>query len=227
MNVIIWSARLILALILTLTAYGKVAKQELQHNQPVATHEVSTQQMTLPIAVSPSAKINIATPAVSTGSILTDVLSTAINAGKFKTLVALIQTAGLTDVLRSQRSVTLLAPTDEAFARLPQLLSADTLRKPTKRKTLLHLLSYHILNRKVTALDLQTVKSVKTMNGKHVQISLNKTVLLINNVQVLISDIQATNGVIHVIDAVLLPPKSSAIGQIFAHFANSAVTNGI
>ena len=136
MNVIIWSARLILALILTLTAYGKVAKQELQHNQPVATHEVSTQQMTLPIVVSPSAKINIATPAVSTGSILTDVLGTAINAGKFKTLVALIQTAGLTDVLRSQRSVTLLAPTDEAFARLPQLLSADTLRKPTKRKTL-------------------------------------------------------------------------------------------
>jgi uncharacterized surface protein with fasciclin (FAS1) repeats len=130
-----------------------------------------------------------------------DIVQTAIAAGSFKTLVAAVQTAGLTDVLTRPGPYTVFAPTDEAFAKVPKA-DLDALMKDKSK--LAAVLSYHVLAGNVSGADLAQMKDFGTVQGGRIAISGGKT-LKINNASVVKPDVPASNGVIHVIDAVLIP----------------------
>lgn len=136
-----------------------------------------------------------------------DIVDTAIGAGKFKTLVAAAQAAGLVDTLKSDGPFTVLAPTDEAFAKLPEGTIA-TLLKPENKDKLAAILKYHVIPAKALAADVVKLngKDVKTVEGDTVKITVDGGTVMINNAKVLKTDILCSNGVIHVIDTVLLPP---------------------
>jgi uncharacterized surface protein with fasciclin (FAS1) repeats len=132
-----------------------------------------------------------------------DIIGTAVNSGKFNTLVAAIKAAGLTDALRGDKPLTVFAPTDEAFAKLPKG-TVESLLKPENKEQLVSILTYHVLSGKVS---LQ--QKTATLQGDSVSISSNCPIM-VNNAKVLISDIDVTNGVIHAIDTVLLPKTDSS-----------------
>jgi uncharacterized surface protein with fasciclin (FAS1) repeats len=128
-----------------------------------------------------------------------DIVDTAVGAGQFKTLVTAVQAAGLVDVLKGNGPFTVFAPTDEAFAKVPK----ETLDALLKDKAALgDVLKYHVLPGKVMAADVMKVADAKTVQGKSAKFALK-----INDATVIKTDIECTNGVIHVIDSVLLPPK--------------------
>jgi uncharacterized surface protein with fasciclin (FAS1) repeats len=131
-----------------------------------------------------------------------DIVDVAIAAGSFKTLVAAVQAAGLVDVLKRPGPLTVLAPTDEAFAKIPKA-DLDALMK--NKIKLAAVLQYHVLAGNVAAADLKMMKDFGTVQGQRIQISSAGTALKINNATVVKGDISASNGVIHVIDTVLLP----------------------
>lgn len=131
-----------------------------------------------------------------------DIVEVAIAAGSFKTLVAAVQAAGLVDVLKRPGPLTVLAPTDEAFAKIPKA-DLDALMKDKVK--LAAVLQYHVLTGNVSADDLKMMKNFGTVQGQRIQISSTGAVLKINNATVIKADISASNGVIHVIDTVLLP----------------------
>ena len=136
-----------------------------------------------------------------------DIVDTAVGAGKFKTLVAAAQAAGLVDTLKSDGPFTVLAPTDEAFAKLPEGTIA-TLLKPENKDKLAAILKYHVIPAKALAADVVKLngKDVKTAEGDTVKVTVEGGTVKINNAKVLKTDILCSNGVIHVIDTVLLPP---------------------
>ena len=133
-----------------------------------------------------------------------DIVDTAVAAGTFGTLVAAVKAAGLVDTLKSAGPFTVFAPTDTAFAKLPKG-TVEELLKPENKAKLTAILTYHVLPSKVAAADI----AGKTMNAKTVQgtdVAVNATSgVKINDATVLTADVMATNGVIHVIDSVLLP----------------------
>lgn len=131
-----------------------------------------------------------------------DIVDVAIAAGSFKTLVAAVQAANLVDVLKRPGPLTVLAPTDEAFAKIPKA-DLDALMKDKVK--LAAVLQYHVLTGNVSAADLKMMKDFGTVQGKRIQISSAGAALKINNATVVKADIPASNGVIHVIDTVLLP----------------------
>jgi uncharacterized surface protein with fasciclin (FAS1) repeats len=131
-----------------------------------------------------------------------DIVEVAVAAGSFKTLVAAVQAAGLVDVLKRPGPLTVLAPTDEAFAKIPKA-DLDALMKDKVK--LAAVLQYHVLAGNVAAADLKMMKNFGTVQGQRIQISSAGTTLKINNATVVRGDISASNGVIHVIDTVLLP----------------------
>ena len=133
-----------------------------------------------------------------------DIVDTAIEAGSFSTLVAAIQAAGLVDTLKGSGPFTVFAPTDEAFAKLPEG-TVDDLLKPENKEKLQQILTYHVVPGKVTAEDVVTLSSAKTVNGKDFKISKSGDDLMIDNAKVIKTDIMASNGVIHVIDQVIMP----------------------
>ena len=130
-----------------------------------------------------------------------NILQTAIAAGQFKTLVKAVEAAGLVDTLSGPGPFTVFAPTDEAFAKLPEGALADLLKNAEKLKSVL---LYHVVPGKVLAADVVKLKSAKTALGQSVAIDAGKGVR-VNEATVAKADIAASNGVIHVIDAVLLP----------------------
>ena len=133
-----------------------------------------------------------------------DIVDTAVGAGKFKTLVAAVKAAGLVETLKGKGPFTVFAPTDEAFAKLPE----GTVEKLLKnKKALAAILTYHVVAGKVMAADVVKLDSAKTVQGKSVTVKTEGKTVMINNAQVVIADIVTSNGVIHVIDTVLLPPK--------------------
>ncbi|WP_420569200.1 fasciclin domain-containing protein [Thalassovita sp.] len=133
-----------------------------------------------------------------------DIVDTAVSAGSFTTLVAAVQAAGLVETLKGDGPFTVFAPTDDAFAALPAG-TVETLLKPENRDQLVAVLTYHVVPGKVMASDLSGKKlSVETVNGQSVQISAFSGVS-VDNAKVVQADIDASNGVIHVIDAVILP----------------------
>lgn len=131
-----------------------------------------------------------------------DIVEVAVAAGSFKTLVAAVQAANLVDVLKRPGPLTVLAPTDEAFAKIPKA-DLDALMKDKVK--LAAVLQYHVLTGNVSATDLKMMKDFGTVQGQRIQIASAGTALKINNAAVVKADIPASNGVIHVIDTVLLP----------------------
>lgn len=133
-----------------------------------------------------------------------DIVDTAVGAGKFGTLVAAVKAAGLVETLKGTGPFTVFAPTDEAFAKLPKGTVEDLL-KPENKAKLVSILTYHVLPSKVMAADIAGKKlGAKTVQGTEVAVDATSGVK-INTATVVTADIAATNGVIHVIDNVLMP----------------------
>lgn len=133
-----------------------------------------------------------------------DIVDTAAGAGNFTTLVAAVKAAGLVETLKGTGPFTVFAPTDEAFAKLPKGTVEDLL-KPENKAKLVAILTYHVLPSKVMAADIAGKKmQAKTVQGTELAVDA-MTGVKINGASVVKADIAATNGVIHVIDAVLLP----------------------
>jgi uncharacterized surface protein with fasciclin (FAS1) repeats len=132
-----------------------------------------------------------------------DIVDTAIGAGSFTTLVAAVQAAGLVDTLKGEGPFTVFAPTDEAFAALPEGTVAALLADPD---ALAAILTYHVVAGKVMSGDLSNGMMATTVNGADVTI-MTEGGVMVNDANVVSADIEATNGVIHVIDKVILPPS--------------------
>ena len=133
-----------------------------------------------------------------------DIVDTAISAGQFKTLVKLVQEAELVDALRGEGPFTVFAPTDEAFAKLPKS-RVDALLKD--KQALRQVLLYHVVQGKVMSSDVVKIRSAKTLQGQDIRIRVRNNTVRINDAKVVKADIVCTNGVIHVIDKVILPPN--------------------
>lgn len=131
------------------------------------------------------------------------IVDVAAGAGQFKTLVAAVKAAGLAETLSGSGPFTVFAPTDEAFAKLPAG-TVENLLKPENKQKLAGILTYHVLAGKVMAADVKTM-SAKTVNGKEAAIKVDGGKVTIGAANVIKTDVGASNGVIHVIDAVLLP----------------------
>jgi transforming growth factor-beta-induced protein len=139
-----------------------------------------------------------------------DIVDTAIADGRFTTLVAAVQAADLVDALKGPGPLTVFAPTDEAFAALPAG-TIDELLKPENQQALADILLYHVVAGKVMAADVVGLTSAATLLGQSISIKVEDGKVFLNDtVQVIITDIETSNGVIHVIDAVLLPPAEEA-----------------
>lgn len=133
-----------------------------------------------------------------------DIVDTAVAAGNFKTLAAALQAAGLVDTLKGPGPFTVFAPTDEAFAKLPAG-TVEELLKPENKEKLVAILTYHVVPGRVMAKDVMKLNSAKTVNGKSVSISDRNGAVMVDNAKVVQADIACSNGVIHVIDSVILP----------------------
>jgi uncharacterized surface protein with fasciclin (FAS1) repeats len=132
-----------------------------------------------------------------------DIVDTAV-AAKFNTLVAAVKAAGLVDTLKGPGPFTVFAPTDEAFAKLPAG-TVENLLKPENKEQLQKVLTYHVVAGKVTAHDVVKLDSAKTVEGGSLAIKKSGAAVMVNNAKVVKADVMASNGVIHVIDTVLLP----------------------
>lgn len=133
-----------------------------------------------------------------------DIVDTAISAGSFKTLVAAVQAAGLVDTLKGPGPFTVFAPTDEAFAKLPPG-TVENLLKPENKAKLAAILTYHVVSGNVTAGQVVKMNSAATVNGKSLRITVKNGSVMVDNANVIKTDIATSNGVIHVIDSVVLP----------------------
>jgi uncharacterized surface protein with fasciclin (FAS1) repeats len=134
-----------------------------------------------------------------------DIVDVAVSAGSFKTLAAALQAAGLVDTLKGKGPFTVFAPTDEAFAALPKG-TVEKLLLPENKAKLQAVLTYHVVSGKVKAAQVVGMKSAKSVEGSSLPIRLEGSSVRIANASVTKTDISASNGVIHVIDAVMLPP---------------------
>lgn len=135
-------------------------------------------------------------------SFAADIVDTAVSAGSFKTLVSLVQKAGLVDTLKSAGPFTVFAPTDEAFAKVPKATLDMLAANPDKLKAVL---TYHVVGAKVMAADVKTGEA-GTVNGAKIKLTAKGGKVMVNKANVVKADIACDNGVIHVIDAVILPP---------------------
>jgi len=133
-----------------------------------------------------------------------DIVDTAVGAGQFNTLAAALTAAGLVDTLKGAGPFTVFAPTDAAFAKLPEG-TVENLLKPENRDQLVAVLTYHVVPGKVYAADVVKLTGAKTVNGADVTIAVVDGGVRIDNANVVTTDIAASNGVIHVIDTVILP----------------------
>ena len=133
-----------------------------------------------------------------------DIVDTAVAAGSFNTLVAAAQAAGLVDALKADGPITVFAPTDEAFARLPEG-TVENLLKPENKDQLIAILTYHVVPGKVDAAKVTTLNSATTLQGEAVAIEVKDGKVFVDNAQVVTADVMASNGIIHVIDQVILP----------------------
>jgi transforming growth factor-beta-induced protein len=135
-----------------------------------------------------------------------DIVDTAVKAGSFKTLVAAVKAAGLVDTLKGKGPFTVFAPTDDAFAKLPAG-TVETLLKPENKDKLVAVLTYHVVAGYVTAADVVKLKSAETVQGSGVKITVADDKVMVNDANVVKTDIACGNGVIHVIDTVLIPKE--------------------
>ncbi|MCB1500105.1 MAG: fasciclin domain-containing protein [Bauldia sp.] len=159
------------------------------------------------LALAAVAAVGIAVGAVNARAAEKDIVDTAVDAGQFNTLAAALTAAGLVETLKGAGPFTVFAPNDAAFAKLPAG-TVDTLLKPENKDQLVAVLTYHVVPGKVMAADVVNVNEAKTVNGAMITVKVDGDTVMINDAKVTAADIAATNGVIHVIDTVILPPKS-------------------
>ena len=134
-----------------------------------------------------------------------DIVDTAVGAGSFATLVAAVQAAGLVETLKGEGPFTVFAPTDDAFAALPEG-KVQSLLLPENKEKLKNILTYHVVAAKVPSSAVSTTK-VKMVNGQKANLKVDNKKVTINGANVVAVDVIASNGVIHVIDSVILPPE--------------------
>ncbi len=156
---------------------------------------------------------------------LSDIVDTAVADGRFTTLVAAVQAAELVDTLKGEGPFTVFAPTDDAFAALPEG-TIDSLLLPENKQALTDILLYHVVSGKVMAADVTALTSATTVLGKDVTVKVDMGNVYINEAQVVITDIATSNGVIHVINAVLLPPADEAAMEEKNTIVDIAVADG-
>lgn len=149
--------------------------------------------------------VGIVGPATAGTTPKRNIVETASATGQFKTLVHLIETAGLAETLSGKGPYTVFAPTDAAFAKVPKA-TLDTLLQD--RAKLRDVLLYHVVNGKVTARKVAKLRSAKTVNGAEVQLRVKKGRVYVNKARVITPNVKTSNGVIHVINRVLIPPAS-------------------
>jgi len=140
----------------------------------------------------------------SCGSKTSDIVDTAVAAGSFNTLVAAVKAADLGETLKGDGPFTVFAPTDEAFAKLPEG-TLESLLKPENKAQLQAILTYHVVPGNVLASDVVGLDSAKTVNGQSLSINVKGDSVMVDSAKVVSTDISCSNGVIHVIDSVVLP----------------------
>jgi uncharacterized surface protein with fasciclin (FAS1) repeats len=133
-----------------------------------------------------------------------DIVDVAVENGSFTTLVAAVKAAGLVDTLKGDGPFTVFAPTDEAFAKLPEG-TVEMLLMPENKDKLVAVLTYHVVSGKVMAADVVKIDSANTLQGGMLAVSTSGDTVMINDAKVVAADVKASNGVIHVVDTVLLP----------------------
>ena len=136
-----------------------------------------------------------------------DIVDTAVGAGMFNTLVTAVKAANLVDTLKGAGPFTVFAPTDEAFAKVPKATLEALLKDQAKLK---EVLTYHVVAGKVTAADVVKLKDAKTVQGQSLKIAVNGSNVSVDNAKVIKTDVAASNGVIHVIDTVLMPKAKAS-----------------
>lgn len=156
-----------------------------------------------------------------------DIVDTAVQAGSLNTLVQALKAADLVDTLKGPGPFTVFAPTDQAFANLPPG-TLEVLLKPENKEQLRSILTYHVVPGHVSAADVMKITSAKTANGQELRISVLKGVVRVNDAKVTKTDIAASNGVIHVVDRVVLPrigevSQVSKIDDLLAQFESRAI----
>ncbi len=157
------------------------------------------------LAAAAAMAVGLAVGATNARAADKDIVDTAVAAGNFKTLAAALGAAGLVETLKGPGPFTVFAPTDDAFAKLPAGTVEDLL-KPENKAKLMAILTYHVVPGKVLAADVVKLKDAKTVNGAKVTIKVDGGNVMVNGAKVTATDIMASNGVIHVIDSVILPP---------------------
>lgn len=140
-----------------------------------------------------------------------DIVDTAVSAGNFNTLATALAEAGLADALKGKGPFTVFAPTDEAFARLPEG-TVESLLKPENSDKLIAVLTYHVVAGQVMAADVAKLSAAETLNGQRIDIRTSGERVYVDGASVVSADIKASNGVIHIVDAVLLPNHQSIVG---------------
>lgn len=136
-----------------------------------------------------------------------NIVDTAIAAGSFNTLVKAVQAADLTATLEGKGPFTVFAPTDQAFAKLPAG-TVESLLKPENKEKLRAILTYHVVAGELSAAQVAKLHAVKTVEGAELKIVVKNGSVMVDNAKVVKADIHASNGIIHVIDAVMLPPNN-------------------
>ena len=159
------------------------------------------------LAVAAIAAVGVAMGAMSARAADKDIVDTAVGAGQFNTLAAALTAAGLVETLKGAGPFTVFAPTDAAFAKLPAG-TVDNLLKPENKDQLTAVLTYHVVPGAVMAADVVKITEAKTVNGAMITVKVDGETVMINDAKVTVADVAASNGVIHVIDTVILPPKS-------------------
>ena len=158
-----------------------------------------------PLAAAKKAQAKAHVQPVSLKAESKDIVDTAVGAGSFKTLVAAVQAAGLVETLKGAGPFTVFAPTDEAFAKLPAG-TVESLLKPENKEKLVAVLTYHVVPGKVMAADVVKLTEAPTVQGSKAKVKVVDGTVMIDAAKVVKTDIETSNGVIHVIDAVILPP---------------------
>ena len=178
---------------------------------PVLAQKMPTgimQTQTPPMRTQPQVQPKPMTPSTSSARTSTkasgNVVDVAAASGSFKTLTAALKAAGLDKALASEGPFTIFAPTDEAFAALPEG-TVEELLKPENRDTLITILTYHVVPGENTSKTLKSGEA-ETLEGAPVEVKVSPSGVMVNDANVVTADIQASNGVIHVIDKVMMPP---------------------
>lgn len=133
-----------------------------------------------------------------------DIVETAVSAGSFKTLATALEAAGLVEALKGDGPFTVFAPTDEAFAKVPKE-TLESLLKPENKEKLIAVLKYHVVPGKVTSKEVVKLSEAKTLEGSTAKIVVSEGKVMVDGANVIKADVMTSNGVIHVIDAVMLP----------------------